>query len=122
MPWRMIGMLVLLGLVAGFATLNLEHRSDISFGFYEFSQIPVFLSLLVAFILGAVLMLPFTLGRRRRKKKAEASPVKPDRKGKRRDKLAQEALPPPEVSQAPELQRVANKPRGLGALLGGKKR
>ena len=68
MPWKMIGFLVVLVLVAFFASLNMNHRADISLGFYIFKDVPIFLSLLIAFLAGAVLIIPFTIGASLRKK------------------------------------------------------
>ena len=60
-----------MGLVIAFVGFNIENRADISFGFYVFNQIPIFISLFVAFLAGVVVMLPFTLGLRRRKKEKQ---------------------------------------------------
>jgi len=68
MPWKMIGFLVVLVLVAFFASLNINHRADISLGFYIFKDVPIFLSLLIAFLAGSVLIIPFTIGASLRKK------------------------------------------------------
>ena len=68
MPWKMIGFLLVLVLVAFFASLNMNHRADISLGFYIFKDVPIFLSLLIAFLAGAVLIIPFTIGASLRKK------------------------------------------------------
>lgn len=57
----MIGFLGVLILVAAFAALNLENRSDVSLGFHTFRSVPVFLSGLVSFILGGLVMLPLAL-------------------------------------------------------------
>jgi len=70
-PWRMVGFLLVLGLLAGFAALNAEHRADISFGFFAFVAVPVFLSLLLAFIVGALFVLPLALRRGKRMRDAE---------------------------------------------------
>lgn len=70
-PWRMIGFLLGLGILAGFAAVNIEHRSDVSFGFFVFSDVPVFLSILVAFIAGALFVLPLALRRGRRMRDAQ---------------------------------------------------
>jgi uncharacterized integral membrane protein len=71
MPWKMIGFIVLLVLFAAFATLNISNRADISLGFYVFKEVPIFLSLLVAFLAGAVAMIPFTFGPSLRKLKVK---------------------------------------------------
>lgn len=68
MPWKLIGLVLLLVLVATFATLNLSNRTDISLGVHVFRDVPIFLSLLVAFLAGLLVMLPFTIGRRERQR------------------------------------------------------
>ncbi|MCF7937643.1 MAG: lipopolysaccharide assembly protein LapA domain-containing protein [Spirochaetales bacterium] len=68
MPWRMIVFLIILAVLAVFAGLNIGNASDISFGFVVLEQVPVFLTIFLSFILGALFMFPFTLGVRRRKK------------------------------------------------------
>jgi uncharacterized integral membrane protein len=70
MPWRMIGLVLLLVLVAAFATLNLSNRTDISLGLHVFREVPIFLSLLVAFLAGILVMVPFTVGRGRRTRRS----------------------------------------------------
>ncbi len=59
-PWRMIIALLVLVLVALFSGFNLAPVS-ISVGFYTFEQIPLFLALIAAFILGALVVLPFSM-------------------------------------------------------------
>ena len=65
MPWRVFGFIGLLIVVTAFSALNLEHRSDVSFGFHTFGAVPVFLTSLIAFTLGAVLAVLLTMPRRR---------------------------------------------------------
>ena len=68
LPWRVFGVIGLLIVVTAFSALNLENRSDVSLGVYTFRGVPVFLTSLIALILGAVLVVPMTLlrgGRRR---------------------------------------------------------
>jgi uncharacterized integral membrane protein len=67
MPWRLISFLVALAIFVIFAGLNAGNQSDISFGFYTFQKTPIFISLFVAFLLGALVVLPFSFGRRRRR-------------------------------------------------------
>lgn len=61
MPWRLIAFLIVLTIVVLFAGFNITNVSNISFGFYTLTKVPVFLSLFVAFLLGAVLVLPFAV-------------------------------------------------------------
>ena len=65
MPWRVFGFIGLLIVVTAFSALNLEHRADVSFGFHVFDAVPVFLTSLIAFTLGAVLAVLLTMPRRR---------------------------------------------------------
>ena len=67
MPLRLIGTIILLILVTIFAGVNLDNKCDITFIFYTFKQVPVFMTVIVSFAIGAILMLPFTLGRRRKR-------------------------------------------------------
>jgi uncharacterized integral membrane protein len=69
MPWRLIVFLIVLALVVAFAGFNIQNTASISFGFYTLEAVPVFLSLFAAFFLGILVMLPFTLGKRRGKGK-----------------------------------------------------
>ena len=74
----MIGLLVMLVLVALFASLNLGNRTDIGLGFTVFKDVPIFLSLFIAFLAGMIVMLPFAIGssrRKRRSRKAQARPT-----------------------------------------------
>lgn len=71
MPWRMILFLIVLGLIVLFAALNTSNASSISFGFVVFEDVPVFLSLFIAFLAGAFVMLPFTIKPSRSKRNKE---------------------------------------------------
>ena len=78
MPWRVFGFIGLLIVVTAFSALNLEHRADVSFGFHAFDAVPVFLTSLIAFTLGAVLAVLLTMPRRRvASREAPAAEVAP---------------------------------------------
>ena len=70
MPWRMILVIVIILLVGIFAGFNLN-QTNISIGFYVFENVPVFLALIISFILGAGMMIPFTLKMKISKKQEE---------------------------------------------------
>ena len=76
LPWRVFGVIGLLIVVTAFSALNLENRSDVSLGVYTFRGVPVFLTSLIALILGAILVVPLTLRRGLRRRT-----VAPDRGG-----------------------------------------
>lgn len=68
MPWRLFLTLLLCTLLIAFVGLNLDNRASISFGFYIFNDVPVFVSMFISFFCGALVMLPFTFGRRKKNK------------------------------------------------------
>ena len=69
-PWKLIAFLVLVGLILAFVGFNAANVSDISFGFYRLEDVPIFMSLFVAFAAGVLVTLPFTLfGRSKRDRK-----------------------------------------------------
>jgi len=82
MRFRMILFVIFICFYALFAALNLSNATDINFGFTSFSHVPIFLSVTVAFALGAIFMLPFMFGR---KKERKEKPVK-EKKKKGKDK------------------------------------
>jgi uncharacterized integral membrane protein len=82
MRFRMILFVIFICFYALFAALNLSNATDINFGFTSFSHVPIFLSVTVAFALGAIFMLPFMFGH---KKERKEKPVK-EKKKKGKDK------------------------------------
>ena len=75
MPWRMLLFLVVLALVVILFAANMEHRSSFSFIFGRLEEVPVFMALLLAFIAGALTMLPFTVDRHRQRGRKEKKPA-----------------------------------------------
>lgn len=64
MPWRMIRFILILAVVILFIGLNAGNRSDISFWFNDqvtFTEIPIYISLFGAYVLGAISVIPFAL-------------------------------------------------------------
>jgi uncharacterized membrane protein len=59
MPWRFIGIILILGIFLAFIGFNLNNSCDISFGFAALTAVPVYLTAFSAFILGLVCALPF---------------------------------------------------------------
>jgi uncharacterized integral membrane protein len=72
MPWRFIGLILILGIFLAFIGFNLDNRCDISFGFAAFTAVPVYLTAFSAFILGLVCALPFAFLFRKKKGKTSA--------------------------------------------------
>ena len=80
MPWRMIRFLLIMSIVILFIGLNAGHSSNISFWFggkADFNDVPIFVSLFGAYVLGAVSVIPFavnrTISRFKKKKKKDKS-------------------------------------------------
>ena len=87
MPWKLLFFIIVLALVVTFVGLNVGNTSDISFGFHSFSDVPIFISLFAAFLLGVLVTLPATLWSSNRGKKTPK--VKEKRKGGKKKRSAQ---------------------------------
>ena len=66
---RLIFIIIVFAMFLCFIVLNLEHKSDVSLGFRNFTDIPVFLSALVSFTMGMIVAVPLVFSVSRRKKK-----------------------------------------------------
>ena len=62
MPWKLILFILSVVLVTIFIGFNLTNACDVSLGVYTFKNVPIFMSILLAFALGVFIMLPFTFG------------------------------------------------------------
>ncbi|MBQ9239657.1 MAG: hypothetical protein IJ191_10195 [Treponema sp.] len=76
--------LIMVVLVALFAGFNMTERCDINLIFYTFKNVPVFLALIIAFVVGVVITLPYVflkrhqrVARKKEKHGARVSPVMP---------------------------------------------
>jgi len=70
--WRLIVFIIVFAVFLVFIVFNLENRCDISFGFAEIKEVPVFLTIFVSFILGLFCALPLVvLIKMKRKEKLE---------------------------------------------------
>jgi uncharacterized integral membrane protein len=106
MPWRLVTFLIVLTIVVLFAGFNITNVADISFGFYTLKNVPVFVSLFVAFLFGTFLVLPFAV----RKRKAKAMPEKSrETKQNATDIQAEEAIPEPEPTPVPPKKKRGKK-------------
>ena len=73
MPVRLIGTIILLLAVTLFAGANLDNRCNINFIFKTVQNVPVFLTAVVSFLAGAIVMIPFTFhSKKGRKNGSEA--------------------------------------------------
>ena len=84
MPIKLIGTIILLILVTIFAGVNLDNKCDITFIIHTFKDVPVFMTVIISFAIGLIVMLPFTFGRRKRKApKVEAKNVESSSESKK---------------------------------------
>ncbi|MDR2210138.1 MAG: hypothetical protein LBO65_01525 [Spirochaetaceae bacterium] len=85
MPWRLFGLIVVVGILLAFIGFNLDNTCDISFGFVSVAGVPVFLTIFVSFMLGMLCTLPFILFKALQKKpkqeKSGKSPKKEESSG-----------------------------------------
>jgi hypothetical protein len=72
MPWKLIFLLIVLAIVLVFVGLNLGNTSDISLGFVDFEDVPVFMGLFIAFFLGVAVAIPISMSSSSRKTKARS--------------------------------------------------
>ena len=61
MPVKLIGTIILLVIVTIFCGFNLENKCNISFVFYTFENVSVFITVMVSFFAGVLVMTPFAL-------------------------------------------------------------
>ena len=71
MPWRLIKLVLILLFAIIFAAFNIDNRCDVSLVFVSFKNVPVFVTMFVAFCIGILFVLPFTIGRDSAVKKAQ---------------------------------------------------
>lgn len=71
MPWRLIKLVLILLFAIVFAAFNIDNRCDVSLVFVSFKNVPVFVTMFVAFCIGILFVLPFTIGRDSAVKKAQ---------------------------------------------------
>ncbi len=80
MPWKLILFLICLVLTTFFIGFNLENSCNIHIGFKTYENVPVFLTVLVSFALGAIVAFLFSLGLKFSKKQKTQSLQKPLKK------------------------------------------
>ncbi|MDR0377987.1 MAG: hypothetical protein LBH70_09370 [Spirochaetaceae bacterium] len=100
MPWRLIGFVLLFGILLVFITLNLGNTCNISFGFKTISDVPVFLTVFCAFAVGLLCAIPLSFSVRQRKKAKPGKLFSPKgaRKSGKKNKGAVPGEETPEVS------------------------
>ena len=68
MPWRMIGIIIIFAILLVFIGFNLTNTCDLSLGFKEFKNVPVYVTVFASFMLGMLSSLPFFVFRSLKKR------------------------------------------------------
>jgi len=76
---RLVVFILVFFIFLGFIVLNMQNRSDLSFGFVTLTDIPVFLSVLCSFMLGMLFSIPLAFTLRRKKHDTPKPPKKSDK-------------------------------------------
>ena len=66
MPIRVILYVIVMVIIAIFLGINGSNSCDINLLFKKFTDIPVITTILISFAAGILVMLPFTIGRRKK--------------------------------------------------------
>ena len=100
---RIIVFIIIFALFLAFIVVNLdaEHRSNVSIIFHTFEDVPVFLSVFFAFVLGMFFSIPLFLYKNR-KKSTDNAPVKtkkPKKSAQKQDRIHKPSLPPKYIGE-----------------------
>ena len=71
MSWRLIIVIVIFAVFLAFITFNLDNRCNVNFGFKEFKDVPVFMTIFVSFVLGLICTFPLFLKSKKSRKDKE---------------------------------------------------
>jgi uncharacterized integral membrane protein len=74
MPWRLIGLIIILAVLLVFIGFNLNNSCAISFGFTRIDNVPVYITIFASFVLGMLMSVPFLVSFAIRKKNPKAPP------------------------------------------------
>jgi uncharacterized integral membrane protein len=68
MPWRLVQLIITFAIILVFIVFNLSNKSDINFGFTEFKDVPVFLTVFCSILFGMLCSFPYIFTSKLRKK------------------------------------------------------
>lgn len=108
MPWKLFFFLLALTTAALFIGVNLDNRCDVSVLVHTFRDVPVFVSLLFAYVAGALSVIPFLFGFLRSRRKRE-------RAGKGADRTRGAWIRPRESAGNDPASRARGKPSARNA-------
>lgn len=70
MPWRLILFIIFLVCISLFIGYNLENACNVNFGFKQFDNVPVYLTVLFSVVAGVLITIPFTFSHMYKEKKS----------------------------------------------------
>jgi uncharacterized integral membrane protein len=79
MPWRLIGLIIILVILLAFIGFNLDNTCPISFGFTRIDSVPVYITVFASFVLGMLMSVPFLISFAIRKKNLRPKKDKTDK-------------------------------------------
>ncbi len=68
MPWKTILLIIAATFAVLFIALNVDHKTEISLIFFTLDQVPVYLTVFVSMLIGALVMVPSIFKRRKRQR------------------------------------------------------
>jgi uncharacterized integral membrane protein len=83
MPWKTILLIIAATFAVLFIALNVDHKTEISLIFFTLDQVPVYLTVFVSMLIGALVMVPTVF---RRRKRQHEDPSQDQDTGSRRKK------------------------------------
>ncbi len=90
MPIKLILSICLVVIVTVFTGFNLNNKTDVWLFFHTFKEAPVYMVILISFVTGVLVTLPFTFIKKRSPdKKPSEKPAKKDSKKKTSEKMPQ---------------------------------
>jgi len=89
---RLLGFILIFVIFTCFIVLNLQHRSNLSFGFVEFNDVPVFVSVLFSFMLGMLFAIPLAFSLAWKKRGTNKPPNKKAEKSSQAEQTAPDQI------------------------------
>lgn len=112
MPIKLIGTIILLVLVTIFAGFNIENKCNINLIFRQFENVPIFFSLMCAFVAGVVVTLPFTIGKGGKISKKTKDEKKAELAEKKTNKLFEDEMKKAQKAEAKAKKKLGEKVSG----------
>jgi hypothetical protein len=100
---RLIGFILIFVVFLTFIVLNLNNKCDISFGFTEVKDLPVFITAFSSFVLGMLFAVPFVLSLKKKRSSPAVLPGGPQDEPKGLKKWVKDKPAAPDAAGFEEL-------------------